>query len=322
MIIGGKTDANAHPHVDHKGRVAIVHNGTIENSDTLKKELMAKGIAFKSQTDTEVIAQMIGSYLDDGLAILDAVNQTLARLEGTWGLAVIHRDTPGQVIAARNGSPLVVGVGRGRHFVASEPTAFSRHTTQFISLKDGEVAVVTAAGVSLDLARMEHAHKEHIELSPAPYPHWTIKEIMEQPEAIERTLANGSRLSTTESKVKLGGLQANLEKLLPIRSLVVAACGTSQFAGLYGMKLMQSLKSFDNVSVIDASEITPDSLPSKAGGLLAISQSGETKDTHRSVITAEQLGLPIFSVVNQVGSLIARTTNCGMFPTFMNVNDS
>jgi len=310
---GGKTDANAHPHMDYKSRVALVHNGTIENSHALKSELQARGIPFKSETDTEVIVQLIGSHLDEGMDIMEAVRKTLSRLEGTWGLAIVHKDTPGQIIAARNGSPLVVGIGKGRMFVASEVSAFNRHTNQFIALNDGEVAVVKADGVSLDLARIEKAHQEHIQLSPEPFPHWTIKEIMEQPEALSRTLAFGARFSPDGKSVKLGGLEANKSVLMGIKHLMIAACGTSYFAGMYGARLMRSLRAFDTVTTMDASEVSPEFFPHKKGGLLVISQSGETKDTHRSVVQAQEAMVPRFSVINQVGSMIARATNCGVY---------
>jgi len=311
---GGKTDENAHPHSDRFDRIALVHNGTIENSSELRKELEREhGIHFKSQTDTEVIAQMIGIYLDQGTKILEAVKKTLSRLEGTWGLAIIHKDSPNQIIACRNGSPLVLGIGKGRMFVASELAAFSRHTNQYISLNDGEVAVINSeGGVELDMTRQQTAPQEHIELSPAPYEHWTIKEIMEQPEAIARTLNYGARFDQ-DGNVKLGGLESNKERMLNVRHLMMAACGTSLFASQYGAHLLKNLRCFDTVQTIDAAEVTADSFPAHDGGLCVTSQSGETKDTHRTLVHASQLLIPAFSVVNQVGSLIARTTNCGVY---------
>jgi glucosamine--fructose-6-phosphate aminotransferase (isomerizing) len=174
------------------------------------------------------------------------------------------------------------------------------------------VAVVKRDGVSLDLSRIEKAPEEKIESSPAPYPHWTIKEIMDQPEALKRTLNFGARMDGS-GQVKLGGLQANSEMLLSIKNLMISACGTSYFAGLYGARLMKALKCFETVQTMDAAEVTPESFPASKGGLLVISQSGETKDTHRSLVTAQELLLPRFSIVNQVGSLIARTTNCGVY---------
>jgi glucosamine--fructose-6-phosphate aminotransferase (isomerizing) len=309
---GGKTDFNAHPHLDYKSRIALVHNGTIENSHELKAELESKGIQFKSQTDTEVISQLIGHYLDENLPILDAVKKALSRLEGTWGLAILHKDSPNQIIAARNGSPLVIGLGQKRMFVASELSAFSRHTSQYISLNDGEVAVINADGMNLDLSRVQKAPHENIQLSPDPFPHWTIKEIIEQPEAMSKTLGYGARFDSN-GNVKLGGMEDNKERLLPIKHLIMAACGTSLFASMYGAALFRSLKVFDTIQCVDAAEITNESFPPLEGGICVVSQSGETKDTHRALVLAQDNLLPAFSIINQVGSLIARTTNCGVY---------
>lgn len=309
---GGKTDANAHPHSDMKNRIALVHNGIIENARELKTGLEAAGVVFKSQTDTEVIAQLIGKYLDDGEVLDVAMKHALAKLEGTWGVAVVSPLMPNTILAARNGSPLVVGVGRGTMYVASEPSAFNNHTREFIALQNGEFAMITPEGTTLDTSRVELAPEEVIELSPAPFPHWTIKEIMEQPDALARTLNHGARIPT-DLDVKLGGLERNKETLLGIKHLVIAACGTSLHAGMYGALGMRALKAFDTVQVVDASEITEHHFAPEGAGLLVISQSGETKDTHRALIIAQDRGVPTFSVVNAVGSLIARSTKCGVY---------
>lgn len=309
---GGKTDQNAHPHLDAKERVAVVHNGVIENAHALRKELEGKGVVFRSETDTEVIAQLIGTFLDNGCEIADAVKQTLARLEGTWGLGIISPLIPDTIIAARNGSPLTIGIGEGKMFIASEPRAFGPSTRNFISLQNGEIAFVTPNGHSLDASRLEKMEEESIELSPAPHRHWTIKEILEQPEAVQRTLNHGARINDDVS-VKLGGLDREAERLLTINHLVIAACGTSYHAGLYGALAMRALRSFATVQVVDASELTQHHFAPQNAGLLVISQSGETKDVHRALSIAENKNIPVFSVVNAVGSLIARTTQCGVY---------
>jgi len=234
-------------------------------------------------------------------------------LEGTWGLVIMSKDDPNQIIAARNGSPLVVGVDRNRMFVASEVSAFSRHTKEFIALKDKEIAVIRGDGGSLDLGRVEKAAHEEIEISPSPYPHWTIKEIMEQPAAVSRTLHYGGRFSEDGNRVKLGGLEEKIDLLSEVQNLILSACGTSYFAALYGALVMRDLKAFETVQVFDASEVTNNYFPAQGGGLCVLSQSGETKDTHRALKLAEDLNIPRFSVVNKVGSLIARTTNCGVY---------
>lgn len=309
---GGKTDQNAHPHLDAKDRVAVVHNGVIMNSHALRAELERDGIVFRSETDTEVIAQLIGWYLDRGQSLTEAVKSTLGRIEGTWGLAILSTLQPDTIILARNGSPLVVGIAEGKTFIASEPAAFGLHTRNFISLQNGEIAFVRADGHSLDVTRIEKAPEDVIAVSPAPHPHWTIKEILEQPEAVQRTLNHGARIRD-ESSVKLGGLEREAERLLRIRHLVIAACGTSYHAGLFGALAMRALQAFDTVQVVDASELTPHHFAPESAGLLVISQSGETKDVHRALAIAECQNVPVFSVVNAVGSLIARTTQCGVY---------
>lgn len=309
---GGKTDQNAHPHSDSKHRIALVHNGIIENSPLIKAELEAAGTVFASQTDTEVIAQLIGKYLDENESLDVAIKHALARLEGTWGIAVISPLLPNTIIAARNGSPLVVGVGKGTMYIASEPSAFNHHTREFIALQNGEFAIITPDGTTLDTSRIELAPEETIELSPAPFLHWTIKEIMEQPDAIIRTLNHGARIPS-ETDVKLGGLDRNKDVLLGIKHLVIAACGTSYHAGMIGALAMRALKAFDTVQVVDASELTPHHFAPTGAGLLVISQSGETKDTHRAVTMAQDHNVPTFSVINAVGSLIARSTKCGVY---------
>eukprot|EP01087_Luapelamoeba_hula_P023612 TRINITY_DN870_c1_g1_i1.p1 TRINITY_DN870_c1_g1~~TRINITY_DN870_c1_g1_i1.p1 ORF type:complete len:656 (+),score=106.09 TRINITY_DN870_c1_g1_i1:108-2075(+) len=311
---GGKTNENAHPHHDEANRIAIVHNGVLENAADLKKELKEKyKLVFRSETDSEIIAQLIGQFVKEGENLREAVNHTLDRLQGTWGIAVVDRENPDQIIAAKNGSPILIGIGENKMFVGSESSAFSKHTKEFIALEDGEVAVVTAQGHSLDRRRAEKVIKqESYSMSPAPWPFWTIREIMEQPAAISRALNYGGRLYD-ESTVKLGGLEANEEVLGEIEHLIIAACGTSYYAALEGALLMRTLNCFKTVQVIDAAEMGQDILPKQNGGLLVISQSGETKDVHRALTTAQSAGLPSLSIVNAVGSLVARSTACGVY---------
>ncbi|TYZ57638.1 hypothetical protein PybrP1_003390 [[Pythium] brassicae (nom. inval.)] len=323
---GAKTDRNSHPHLDMHGRVSVIHNGTFTNYYEIKQELLAEGVTFSSETDTEVAAQLIGHLMGEGADVLTATRIALARLEGTWGLCVMARDEPGKLVIARNGSPLCIGYGSSEMFVASETTAFSRYTKRFISLQDGEVAVLKADSAELNpmddnegflqrfpTSRLATAPDVKVRLSPAPYPHWTIREIMEQPKAVAAALGYGGRVS--DDHVYLGGLEAEKERMLKVKHLMVAACGTSLYASKYGAKLMRSLHAFDTVSTEDASECASDRLPRKDGGLLVVSQSGETLDVHRVLKAAEEMPaeIPTFSVVNAVGSLIARATKCGVY---------
>mmetsp|Transcript_23290 Transcript_23290/g.22447 ORF Transcript_23290/g.22447 Transcript_23290/m.22447 type:complete len:689 (-) Transcript_23290:63-2129(-) len=308
---GGKTDENAHPHYDYNNRVAVIHNGTINNSYDLKKELQAKGINFLSETDTEVIAHLIGQYLDKGLNTKDAVTSALTECDGSWGLAVIHKDHPEEIVVACNGSPMVIGLGQNKTFIASETSAFSRYTKNYIAMKDGEIGVVRANDTTLDTTIVQTAPVNDVLLSPDPYPHFTIKECIEQPEAIARALSYGARMNG--KKVVLGGLDKNKDLMNTINNLMMTGCGTSRHAAELGAKIMRDLECFDTVSVMDAAEVRRSDIPYKHGGLLAVSQSGETKDVHRAVKLGEEKGVPCISVVNVVGSLIARATGLGVY---------
>ena len=174
---GGKTDENAHPHVDSSGKIALVHNGTLNNANELRRELQSRGHKFTSQTDTEVIAKLIGEvYERDKCSVKEATEKAMTRCDGTWGLGIMCTDAPDELVVACNGSPLVIGIGADRMFIASETSAFNRYTKNFISMKDGEIGVLHADGTTLDLGRMQVAPDQEVKLTPAPYSHWTLKE--------------------------------------------------------------------------------------------------------------------------------------------------
>ena len=174
---GGKTDENAHPHLDTSGKIALVHNGTINNANDLRRDLQSRGHKFLGQTDTEVIAKLIGEiYEKDGCSVKEAAEKALSRCDGTWGLGIMCTDVPDQLVVACNGSPLVIGIGTDRMFTASETSAYTRYTKNFISMKDGEIGVLHSDGTTLDLGRMQVAPDQEVLLSPAPYTHWTLKE--------------------------------------------------------------------------------------------------------------------------------------------------
>ena len=315
---GGKTDANAHPHSSSCGKIALVHNGTLNNANELRRELQSRGHHFNSETDTEVIAKLIGEYYQKGgcQSVKLATEQALARCDGSWGLCIMCTDCPDQLVVARNGSPLVIGIGSDRTFIASETSAFNRYTKNFISMNDGEIGVLRADGSTLDLTRMQEAPDQEVQLSPAPYPHWTLKECFEQPEAIARALGFGGRL--TAEHVQLGGLEKMKDELARVKYLTLSACGTSLNAAKYAEKLMKHLGSFDVVHSLDAAETDSNDFPknaqkAKESAFLVVSQSGETKDVANVVNAAKEQDLHVMSVVNAVGSLIARTTKLGVY---------
>ena len=310
---GPKTDINAHPHMDYKKRVALVHNGVIENASELRSRLETeRGIRCVSQTDTEVIVQWIGALLDDGEDFVEACHRVHSMLQGTWGLAILHKDFPRLIVAARKGSPLLVGIGQGQIFLASEARAFSKYTNEVITLENGEVMVIDADKKFVDWSKIQTMPKDSVAVDKGTFPYWTIKEIMEQPESLSRALNYGGRFRDMSS-VKLGGLDQNMESLSVIENLVICGCGTSLNAGNYGAKLMRRFGVFNTVSVFDAAEVTQETFPRDRPGLLVLTQSGETMDCLNALKAVGSLDVPCFSVTNGVGSTIARETRCGVY---------
>lgn len=298
----------------------MAHNGILNNANELRRVLQAEGHVFTSQTDTEVIVKLIGKYYQEGnekgkMTLKEATEIALDRCVGTWGLAIVCTDSPDEMVVACNGSPLVIGMGSDRTFIASETSAFNRYTKNFISMKDGEIGVLHADGRTLDLSRKQIAPDQQVKLSPEPYAHWTLKELTEQPEAIAQSLNFGGRMSN--DRIILSGLDRNQEKMSKIKHMTLSACGTSLNAAKYGERLMKELGSFDSVASIDAAETESKDFPCmdnvESTGLIVVSQSGETKDVHRVVVNAMKEGITALSVVNAVGSLIARTTGLGVY---------
>ena len=312
---GAKTDRNAHPHMDAKNRVTVVHNGVIENSEELKEILEREGFHCISETDSEVVAQLLGYLVEKkGMRLFEACEEAQRRMEGSWGIAAMDRKFPEELVAFAHGSPLLIGLGSDCRFIASEAAAFAKYTKQYMSLKDGEVVKVTIDG-EVERGRTEIYETDEAQqaASPAPYPHWTLKEINDQPAAIMRALNFGGRF-LDDRRTKLGGLEENKNSLKNVDHLVIAACGTSLHAGMWGCQLMRILGCFKTTRAVDAAELESYDLPQSArGGLLVVSQSGETKDVLRALSKGFENDLPCISVVNSVGSTIARKTKCGIY---------
>ncbi len=315
------TDENSHPHLDYLNRFALVHNGIIENHLELKEELLAKGVTFRSQTDTEVIVNLLSVNYNETKNVKKALTRTLRRLEGTWGLVIICLDKPNRLYCVRHGSPLLIGFGYNDEFmmVASEQSAFYRYVNNYICLDESDIVVLKkVSGKVIFKPKNSYAVRRvstelSISLSPDPYPHWMLKEIYEQSESSIRAMGMGSRL-LEDKAVRLGGLSQKESELRDVNHLLLLGCGTSYHAGLYTLPLFRSLSGFDTVSVFDGGEFTKYDLPqSGKTALVLISQSGETKDLHRSLELAKEYNLPTIGVVNVVDSLIAREVSCGVY---------
>lgn len=311
-------ERNAHPHRDCTGGVAIVHNGIIENYRELKEELVAQGHLFASDTDSEVLAHMIERERSQGQPLFVAVKRVLAHVRGTYGLVVITRDMPQTLIAARMGSPLVIGVGEGEHFIASDPSAILAHTKEVLYLDDGEMAAVTSEGISLDGVSTAPLHErvskidwDLEETTKAGHPHFMLKEILEQPEVIENSIRG--RIDLLKGLAVLGGLAEVQERLREIDRIVIVGCGSAYYAGLVGEYLLEGLAGIP-VEVELASEFRyRKPLLTTKTAVLAISQSGETADTLEAVREAKRKNALTLGLVNVVGSSIARETDAGIY---------
>jgi glucosamine--fructose-6-phosphate aminotransferase (isomerizing) len=316
---GAKTDINAHPHHDNMNRIAVVHNGIIENFSFLKADLLQKGYHFISQTDTEVIAVLIGYYLDIGYSMTEAVQQTVSEIKGTWALLIINREHPNKVWLTRNGSPLLLGIEDEFVMIASEQIAFHNYIKQYIVLNNHDLIEVSLIDKKISYNVNIHDYKTNvkqhtnIELSPTGYDHWMIKEIHEQPESVLRAINNGGRL-LSDSTVRLGGLDSNKSNLLSIDHMILLGCGTSFHSGLWVLDIFKGLEIFDTVSIYDGADFNKHDIPrwGKVGAIL-ISQSGETKDLHRCIQIIQENNMISIGVVNVIDSFIARESDCGVY---------
>ncbi|OHD23447.1 MAG: glutamine--fructose-6-phosphate aminotransferase [Spirochaetes bacterium GWB1_59_5] len=313
---GGVTDANAHPHLDSAGRVAIVHNGIIENYTSLKEMLEKEGAVFQSETDSEVIAHLVAYHYDGELE--KALKAALKHLKGTYGIAAMHADEPGRIVGARNGSPLVLGVGDGEMLLASDVTALLTHTTSVVYLNDGEVVTMSPTEFKIS-DRDDQVVDPKIDLitwkldaiEKEGFSCYMEKEIFEQPDSIERALTG--RMDFEYASAKLGGLNLSKKALHAIQRVRVIAAGTSWHAGLVGCQLLESVARLPAQAEL-ASElryrnpvVEPESL------YLAVSQSGETADTLYAMREIQRRGGSVLGVCNVVGSTIARESDGGIY---------
>ncbi len=313
---GKPTEANAHPHTDCSGQVFVVHNGIIENYQRLKKALAASGHVFHSDTDTEVLAHLVEACYKGDLEA--AVLKALQDVQGTYGLAVIHAKHQDEIVVARRGSPIVLGIGPEYSLAASDASALSQHTDQVVFLEDNEVARLEPGRFMIKTLDNRHVSREAQTLEAGAeaadkgsYPHFMLKEIFEQPEAVENALRG--RLNHSEGVAKLGGLESVMDRLKAARHLIIVSCGTSYYAGLYARYVFETLTDL-TVETELASEFRYRKLNIRDNTVvLAISQSGETADTLAALREAKRKGALVLGLVNVVGSTIARETHAGVY---------
>ncbi len=314
---GEVNDVNAHPHLNDKADIAIVHNGIIDNARDIRKRLEKKGYLLKSETDSETLAHMITIGMESGQTPIEAVRQTLKRLTGTWGLCVLFKDYE-QIICARNGSPLLIGKGDGESFVSSDPHALSHHTQNIFFLEDGDLAIIDRDGV--EITRLEGGvsdtsmtvvEDEWEEADISGYPHFMLKEIHEQPEALRRCITG--RLDKANGGAKLGGLKLEPVRLRTAPHVRLIGCGTALNACKIGQLAIESLARIPAVAHVASEFRYNDPVINPNAIHFAVSQSGETADTISAVKEIHLKGGEVHGIVNVVGSTIARLCGQGVY---------
>ena len=309
---GAPNIINSHPHVSENGKFAVIHNGIIENYVEIKEFLIGQGIRFKSETDTEVVAQLLEFYYNECHDFLEAVGRVLRRIEGAYALGMLCADCPDRIIAARKDAPLLLGYGEGCNFLASDVTAIIKHTRDVAYMEDGEVAVLTREGIEVYDALEQKVEKKHFtidwEVSAAEkggYEHFMLKEIMEQPEALRRAISPRIK----DGRVVFDDLKLPVEKMREFTRIFIVACGSSYHVGMIGKYNLEHLLR-RNVEVVLASEFRySDPIVDDKSLVIVISQSGETLDTMAALREAKKRGGYILSIVNVVGSSIARESD-------------
>ena len=322
---GGKTDANSHPHVSYDNNFTLVHNGIIENYDALKKQCIEKGATFQSQTDSEVIVNLLAITYHNQKEkdVCLALKEVCEQLEGTWALVIMCKDFPNQLFCTRHGSPLLIGKQENTAYVVSEQSAFNNQIKDYFVLHNHDICHLCYQqdGNNNLLIKCETQQQyqtktltqQNAIFSSEPYSHFMEKEIMEQVDSSLRAISLGGRVLSNDC-VKLGGLEMHQKELIDIDHLILLGCGTSYHAGLLGMEYFKELSDFHSVQLFDGADFDIKDVPKKGTtALLLLSQSGETKDLPRCIQIARQNNLFLIGVVNVVDSLIAREVDCGVY---------
>lgn len=318
---GAPNDVNSHPHLSNDGNIVLVHNGIIENYDTIKTELIQKGFEFHSETDTEVLVNLI-QYIknSENLTLAEAVRYALNEVIGAYAIAVLEKDNPNEIVVGRLGSPLAIGIGENEFFIASDASPFLQFTKEAVYLDDGEMAIISS-GQDVDIRKI----KDNLKVKPAVqelqinleeiekggFEHFMLKEIYEQPKSIRDTMRG--RLLVEDGIIKMAGIWDHQERFLNAKRIIIVACGTSYHAGLIAEYLIEDLARIP-VEVEYASEFRyRNPIINKKDIVIAISQSGETADTLAALKLAKEKGAFIYGINNVVGSSIARITDAGSY---------
>ena len=318
---GAKTDKNAHPHICYQNKFILVHNGIIENFKSLKDNLIEKGVIFKSETDTEVIVNMI-SYFNNTFSIEESIQKTLEKCEGTWAIIIISLKENNTLYLSRHGSPLLLSYDENKALITSEQSGFQNLVNNYIVLENHDIVKLSLNENKVVFENLnENINYEfkninkisNLNLENTGYDHWTLKEIHEQPDSIRRALSFGGRI-LSNYEVILGGLNENKNILKNIDNIILLGCGTSYNSGMIGMYYLKELCNFNSVQLFDGAEFELHDIPKYGNSaFILISQSGETKDLHRCIEIANENNIFTIGVINVVDSLIAREVNCGCY---------
>ena len=316
---GGKTNNNSHPHTSYHNLFSLVHNGIIENYQILKDKLIQEGYTFRSETDSEVIVNLIEyHFLHSSKSVQEAIYQTTLELEGTYGIVLICKNESQRIYCIKNGSPLLIGIQEDQiGMIVSESSAFCGKVNTYITLQNDDLCILEENDqkkikmITQHLYSCSTLQKNEIQRRPDPYPHWTLKEIYDQPLSILNALNHGGRIQNGE--VKLGGLDTHMHYIQNIEHIILLGMGTSYHAGMIGEKILKEICNFQSVRCYDAGEFHEDDIPLKNTLAILISQSGETKDLHACLKILKQKEVITMGVINVVDSLISKEVDFGVY---------
>tara|TARA_B100000886_G_scaffold277824_1_gene201808 strand:+ start:6831 stop:8669 length:1839 start_codon:yes stop_codon:yes gene_type:complete len=315
---GPKNDINAHPHISNNKNIVIVHNGIIENYKKLKEFLVNKNFKFYSDTDTEVIANLLEFNSLNNNNFKEVIKKTIDNLNGTYGLLILNKAENNKIYCVRNGSPLLLGYNEEYAMITSEQSGFCNKLNSYISLQNDDICYVELIDNEIKINynctyNLNNVNLINFDETPEPYEHWTIKEIYEQPQKIMNSINNGGRI-LNKKLVKLGGCNDNIDVLKNIDNIILLGCGTSYHSCMYGKYFMKKLCNFNLIQIHDGADFELDDVPKKGNSLMIfISQSGETKDLHRCIEIAKNNNIFTLGIINVVDSLIAREVDCGIY---------